>query len=175
MDKKKTILYVQAFLCILWVLLMSESVVDMFQQGTAYQAQGHPEVWIFTREKVVTVFLRYLPLLLLALAVNMAALFMGIRDEDKDKPQALSGLMEIYKKERAEARRMEPDPVKKAEPTGKRTEEEERVHIAGADRKLRTALFILAAFFVVAGILNGSLEDMLIKAIHICSECIGLG
>ena len=39
----------------------------------------------------------------------------------------------------------------------------------------QTVLMALAAAFIVAGVLNGSALDVLIKAITICSECIGLG
>ena len=36
-------------------------------------------------------------------------------------------------------------------------------------------VLILAAGLITAGILNGGLNDVLIKAINICTECIGLG
>ncbi len=52
----------------------------------------------------------------------------------------------------------------------------------GAGRKpdrwipaVRTVLLVAAAVFIVLGILNGSLNDVLLKAINICTECIGLG
>lgn len=38
------------------------------------------------------------------------------------------------------------------------------------------AVFLAAAFiFIVLGVLNGSLKDVLLKAINICTECVGLG
>lgn len=40
---------------------------------------------------------------------------------------------------------------------------------------VRTAFLLLAAVLIVAGILNGGLEDVLIKANAICMECIGIG
>ena len=40
---------------------------------------------------------------------------------------------------------------------------------------LRVALVAVAICFIVVGILNGSAEDVLTKAIKICTECIGLG
>ena len=40
---------------------------------------------------------------------------------------------------------------------------------------IRTALLAAAAGFIIAGIINGSATDMLIKAIKICTECVGLG
>lgn len=40
---------------------------------------------------------------------------------------------------------------------------------------LRLGLYVAAAALVVLGVLNGGLRDVLVKAINICTECIGLG
>ena len=40
---------------------------------------------------------------------------------------------------------------------------------------IRAAVVVAAAAFILAGILNGSARDVLVKAVHICTECIGLG
>ncbi len=40
---------------------------------------------------------------------------------------------------------------------------------------LRAALVLLAVFLIVAGVVNGGAHDVLVKAINICTECIGLG
>ncbi|MBR5345017.1 MAG: hypothetical protein IK127_04255 [Clostridia bacterium] len=40
---------------------------------------------------------------------------------------------------------------------------------------IQAAVVVAAAVLILAGILNGSARDMLIKAITICTECIGLG
>ncbi len=40
---------------------------------------------------------------------------------------------------------------------------------------LRIALYAIAAVLIVLGVLNGGLYDVLVKAINICTECIGLG
>lgn len=40
---------------------------------------------------------------------------------------------------------------------------------------LRLVLFAAAGLFIVLGVLNGGLNDVLVKAINICTECIGLG
>ena len=151
MDKRKMLLYLQSALCILWVILMAAAAIRIYTTGLAYQAQGHPEAWIYTREKAVEAIGRYLPILLLAVISNIACVFLGVRDEDQDKPVRDPDLMEIYKKE---------------------GNGEERA------RKLKTAriaVFAVAVVFVIAGIMNGSMEDMLIKAVNICTECIGLG
>ena len=40
---------------------------------------------------------------------------------------------------------------------------------------VRIALYALAVVLIVLGINNGGMRDVLIKAINICTECIGLG
>ena len=42
-------------------------------------------------------------------------------------------------------------------------------------RRFQVFILILAAIFIIAGILNGSALDVLFKASNICMECIGLG
>ena len=39
----------------------------------------------------------------------------------------------------------------------------------------RIAVAVVSLVFIVLGILNGGMADVLSKAIHICTECIGLG
>ena len=40
---------------------------------------------------------------------------------------------------------------------------------------VRIALYAVAMVLIVLGIHNGGMRDVLIKAINICTECIGLG
>ena len=40
---------------------------------------------------------------------------------------------------------------------------------------VRAVLLILAAAMIIAGILNGSMKDVLVKAVNLCTECVGLG
>lgn len=42
-------------------------------------------------------------------------------------------------------------------------------------KTVRFAVFTVAVVFIVVGIFNGSANDVLTKAIKICTECIGLG
>lgn len=42
-------------------------------------------------------------------------------------------------------------------------------------KKTRILLYAVALLLIAAGILNGGMRDVLIKAINICTECIGLG
>ena len=41
--------------------------------------------------------------------------------------------------------------------------------------RLRAVLFAAAVCFIIAGIFNGSMRDVLYKAVKICTECVGLG
>ena len=158
MDKKKLLLYIQSALCVLWVFLMAAAAIHIYTEGIAYQAQGHPEAWIYTREKAAAAFGRYLPVLLLAVISNIACVIMGARDEDQDKPVADPELISIDKKEREEAAG-----------AGNVKQDTDKLRIA------RIAVLVVAVVFVIAGIMNGSMEDMLIKAVNICTECVGLG
>ncbi|MBQ9027901.1 MAG: thioredoxin [Lachnospiraceae bacterium] len=40
---------------------------------------------------------------------------------------------------------------------------------------MRRILMAAAILFIVMGIFNGSMKDVLVKAIRICTECVGLG
>ena len=45
----------------------------------------------------------------------------------------------------------------------------------GALLAVRGAVFLLCVLFIVLGVLNNGMKDVLEKAIKICTECIGLG
>lgn len=55
-------------------------------------------------------------------------------------------------------------------PAAKESKQDNRVVTA-----VRIAIAAIAIVFMVAGILNGGMADVLSKAINICTECIGLG
>ena len=40
---------------------------------------------------------------------------------------------------------------------------------------VRLAVLIVAIVFIILGVMNGGMADVLGKAINICTECIGLG
>ena len=65
----------------------------------------------------------------------------------------------------------DPNTGKPAKADGPVTPRKEPEHI----RLIRAAVVVAAAVFILLGILNGSARDVLVKGIHICSECIGLG
>lgn len=45
----------------------------------------------------------------------------------------------------------------------------------GKRRTVRLCLLAAAVLLTVLGILNGGMQDVLTKAVWICTECIGLG
>lgn len=41
--------------------------------------------------------------------------------------------------------------------------------------RIRTFLFTVSILFIAAGVYRGEVQKVLIKAINICLECIGIG
>ena len=60
----------------------------------------------------------------------------------------------------------------RGQPTGKPAPLQEKPFPASV---LRADLYAAAIVFIVLGVMNGGLRDVLVKAINICTECIGLG
>ena len=158
MDNKKVMLYINSALYSLWAILTAGSAISIYLKGAAYQAQGHPEAWIFTREKAMEAFGTFAPVLALAVVMTLICVIKGIRDDSQDKPVADPDLISIYKAERETERDVQAEAAK-----------------AKKLRAVKITVLIAAVIFVIAGIRNGSMEDTLIKAINICTECVGLG
>ena len=147
MTRKKAFLVVQSLLCVLTALLLAGGILFLYLDGTAKQADDG-SFFIFTREKAGAALLPGLLAGFLALGLAAAGLTLGIRDKNAEKP--------------VRAERSLPD----------------RAPHQHADRKiriLRTAVLVIALILILAGILNGGLDDVLAKGAVICTECIGLG
>jgi hypothetical protein len=41
--------------------------------------------------------------------------------------------------------------------------------------RIRMAILALAIIFIIAGMANGNMQAVMVKAINICTECVGLG
>lgn len=154
MERKKVFLITQSLLCALVAGLLAGIALYLYLDGAAKQAAGDMFYYSFTREKVGKALLFVLPVFLVSLGLTVAGLILGIRDERLDKPVRDEKLMRDFSRLR-----------EKAVP-------------AAADKKvlyLRVAVAVLAAALILAGILNGGLEDVFAKGSAICTECIGLG
>ncbi len=157
MSKKKIFLTVQAFLCVLITAVLVIFTVRTCMEGSAWQAAGHPSDWIFTREKAGRALLAVLPLCCLSAFMTIIGLVKGIKDEDAEKP-VQHGPLAVQAVQAGFAKQAAAGP-----------EKEERRNL------LRRILMAAAIVFIIMGILNGGMKDVLVKAIRVCTECIGLG
>ncbi|MBP3912854.1 MAG: hypothetical protein J6D14_00395 [Lachnospiraceae bacterium] len=145
MSKKRVFLTVQALLCILIAAVLAVITVRTFIEGSAWQAAGHPSDPIFTREKAGQALMTVLPLFCISAVMTIIGLVKGIKDVET---KAVRTEMSIQ--------HTSPEAAKR------------RILV-------RRILLAAAIVFVVLGMFNGSMKDVLVKAIKICSECIGLG
>jgi hypothetical protein len=154
LTRKKTFLIVQSLLCALVAGLLAASALCLYFDGAAKQAEGDLFYYMYTREKVGAKLLPILPLLFCAFGMTVSGLILGVKDENADKPvrdeKLLRNLGSI---------------------------QEKAVHQVATQSELylRVAVIALAVGLIIAGILNGGLEDVLAKGATICTECVGLG
>ena len=148
MDKKRIYLWIQAALCTLIAVILSVSAIRIYINGIAYRADGHPTAWIYTPEVVGKALIPVIPLFIVSCLMTLMAWVFKIRDENQDKPAPFEGKIS-YEPEDGN------NPIFR--------------------KRLRLGLLVLAVLFILIGIFNGSMKDVLIKAINVCSECIGLG
>ena len=147
MNKNKTLLIIQSAFCILTALILIAADLSIYFEGVALKAQD-PMESVYSVEAVAARAVFVVPVLIAAIIVTVICGILGVRDKGADRPAA--GI-DIIKN--TDAGRLSPSAV----------------------RLIRGGLFIAALVFIIAGILNGSLQDVLIKATKICTECIGLG
>lgn len=154
MTRKKVFLIVQAALCALVAGLLASAALRLYLGGVALSAEEALSDPLFTREKAGSSLLPVLPVFLVSLAMTIAGIALGVRDENADRPVReawlLRDLGDIQRFAACQA-------------------------TARGAQYLRAAVFALAAVLIVLGILNGGLEDVLAKGAAICTECIGLG
>ena len=148
MTDKRVYLLFQAFLCILTAAVMIFGLLSLYSEGIARKAED-PLASVYSREILTDYFYRIAPLFFATLGSALAGILLGAKDDRADRPVPSAAL--------------------KRDPPAARP--------ARKDRRVvwQIILLALAVLFIVLGILNGSMMDVLIKAIHICTECIGLG
>ena len=154
LTRKETFLIVQSLLCALVTGLLAVSALCLYFDVAAKQAEGDLFYYMYTRERVGAKLLPILPLLFCSFGMTVAGLILGIRDDQADKPVRDEKLLRNQGMIREKA-----------------------VHQVATQSELylRVAVIALAVFLIVAGILNGGLEDVLAKGATICTECVGLG
>lgn len=154
MTRKNLFMAVQAILCAVIAALLAGSVLSLYLDGSAKQAEGDLFYYMFTRERVDAKLLPVLPLLFCAVGLTIAGVILGIRDESADKPVMDEKLLRNLGSIRERA-----------------------VHQQAEQKTLtlRTAVLMIALILIVIGIINGGLEDVLAKGAAICMECVGIG
>ena len=137
-----------AALTLLLCLALGGTVLALYREGLARRAaSGSGAEPIFTQAGVGAALRRLLPLAGLWLATLIAGLATG------GAAPARGGASRV---------KLVPGRM-----TG--TAQTPRV------RAIRRALLALALLLIALGIFNGGLNDVLVKAVNICTECIGLG
>ena len=151
MKRTRLFRFLAGALTVLLCAALCCSVLLLYRQGLDRRAaSGSLTAPIFTREAAAQRLLWLSPLAVLWAASLLMA--------------AVSGASDAGEKRRAGSQEDLGHPLS-------------RIGIPDAKNKrlLRLALYVLAAGLTAGGILNGGLHDVLVKAIHICTECIGLG
>ncbi len=168
MAKNKIFLWIQTALCVLIAVLLASSAVRIFIDSSAYQAAGHPSEWIYTREKAAAALMPILPLFLLSFAMTVYGLVKGIKDEEADKPvQDVERTRDLVC---ARVAQPSEEMAKAAAPLYNTSPETAHRRVI-----IRRVLLVAAVIFVVLGVQNGSMKDVIVKAIRICTECVGIG
>ena len=154
MTRKELFMIAQAALCALIAVLLAAGAVSLYLDGAAKQAEGDLFYYMYTRERAGAKLLPVMPIFFCAIGLTIAGIILGIRDENAEKPVRDEKLLRDLGgiQERAVRQTAAPKVI-----------------------YVRAAVIVLAAALIIAGILNGGLEDVLAKGAAICTECVGLG
>lgn len=147
MNKNRILLIIQSVMCILAAFVLIAADLSIYFEGTALKKED-PMAAVYTAEAVAERAVYVVPVLVIAVIVTIICAAVGVRDKNADKPAAGIDI----EKNKAEGR-LSPKAL----------------------GIIRWIVFAAAVVFIIAGILNGSMQDVLIKATKICTECIGLG
>ena len=147
MTRKDVYLIIDAILCSVVTGLLAAGAVCIYMEGVSIRNSGDSLASIYTREKIAEYFAPIAPVLFICIGFLIAGIILGICDENASRPVAVKKISAL--------------PAKKTSPK--------------KIKWIRIIIGLAAVCMIIAGIFNGSLRDVLIKAINICSECIGLG
>ena len=148
MKKRKIYRIIVTAACVLLTALLCVSAVSVCREGLARKSEN-PLENIYTPEIAAGAISRAAPFLAAFVLLLAAGLLPGLRKERKTAPP------------------------RGAENHG--GEDEPRERDGKKKKALQAAVLIAAVILIAAGILNGSAWDVLIKAVTICTECVGLG
>ncbi len=186
--KRILVLLLSGF-CILFVLILSAAALNICRNGLERRA-GDAAASVYTREEAVEGVMSALPVFIAGAAVTVMAALTGSGEVD---PDSVGGVGEGNLDATGGAGTGSGDggSVLDGSEAGSAAKSGEEWYYNGMAelksrhggklgrdrflRGLRTALGLLAVFCIIAGIMNGSMEDVLIKAVTVCAECIGLG
>ena len=150
MNRKKAFLIANAVLCALLFAALAAGAISIYAQGVRDAAAGLSGP-VFTRERVADRLSYVWPVLAALAALNIFGWFTGIPSAPDDRRSAPAG--EIHAREKPVTRVL----------SGRR------------GVALRAILIAAAALLIALGIANGGMRDVFLKAIRICTECVGLG
>lgn len=178
MSMKKVILCVESVLCLLCAAIPAGGAVRIFLEGMAERA-GNPGADIYTVERIRKYAAPALPVFLAAAVLALIYSVLVRREKEAGRREGTG----MAKASGANAGRRQGTGAEKA--SGSKSQQkaaaaysEPEDREGARDRRCRTAaviLLVISVLCIVIGILNGSMSDVLIKAVNICTECIGLG
>ena len=145
MNWKKALRVVLVILYIALAAMSAAALAILYLKGMVVRSGGDVLAPVFTRENLARAFTPLLPLLAAAVILTVVCLAAGRPDGARSKARA--------------PLRETPAPARE----GRRT------------FVIRAVLLCAAAVLIVLGALNGGLRDVLVKAINLCKECVGLG
>lgn len=147
MNKKTVLLIIQSVFCVLTAIMLIVADLIIYFEGAA-QKSADPMANIYSADAIADKAVFVIPILAVSVLVTIICAIVKVRDEKASRP---FGKIDI--KQNTDDNRMSPSAV----------------------NIIRIILFAAALIFIIAGILNGSVTDVFIKASKICTECIGLG
>ncbi len=146
MDKARIFLIIQSVIYMLAAVLLAGAAIGIYRDGMERRAKD-PAADVYTREVAADAAAPGVVVLLVGVGLSVVGGVLGIRDKNADRPAA--------------------DCVSSRDKGG-------RPEMQGL-QKMRVGLLALAVVFVIIGIFNGSMNDVFVKAVKVCTECVGLG
>lgn len=145
MTWKKKLRVLLAALYAVVTAMSAAALLSLYIGGMVARAAGDPLAPVFTRENLARAFTPVLPVLIAAAVLTVVCLLTG---RNGTKGTVSSAPL-----------RKKPEPL----PEGRRTS------------AVRIILICAAVILIVLGALNGGLRDVLVKAVNLCRECVGIG